>query len=132
MYAKTLNQINKLLIESGGSGQRWTYRDRRHSPASIGKQTKLEDVVDVKRTINLPKLPDALPRFDVVATLELTMKDGSKKTYEKTITIDTEKKDDVDAGKIYFSWLGSVFFNLKTITTHAVKMDWGDNSSLEK
>jgi len=27
------------------------------------------------------------------------MKDGSKKTYEKTITIDTEKKDDVDAGK---------------------------------
>jgi hypothetical protein len=92
-------KFDKLLVESGGSGQRWTYRDRRHSPASIGKEVRLDDVVDVKRTINLPKLPDALPRFDVVATLELTMKDGSKKTYEKTITIDTEKKDDVDAGK---------------------------------
>ena len=83
--------INKLLIESGGSGQRWTYRDRRHSPASIGKQTKLEDVVDVKRTINLPKLPDALPRFDVTATVELTLEDGSKKTYTKTVNIDITK-----------------------------------------
>jgi len=28
------------------------------------------------------------------------------------------------AGKIYVSWLGSVFGNMKSITTHAVKMDW--------
>ncbi|MBU0894736.1 MAG: hypothetical protein KKF48_00535 [Nanoarchaeota archaeon] len=28
------------------------------------------------------------------------------------------------AGKIYFSWLGSIFGNLKTITTNAIKMDW--------
>ncbi len=82
---------NKLLIESGGSGQRWTYRDRRHSPASIGKQTKLEDVVDVKRTITIPKLPEALPKFDVTATIEITLEDGSKKTYTKTVHIDITK-----------------------------------------
>lgn len=28
------------------------------------------------------------------------------------------------AGKLYFSWLGSVFSNIKTITTNAIKMDW--------
>ncbi len=37
------------------------------------------------------------------------------------------------AGTLYFSWLGSVFGNLKTITTHAIKMDWKpeDNVTLD-
>ena len=30
----------------------------------------------------------------------------------------------IDASKLYFSWLGSVFGNLKSITTSAIKMDW--------
>jgi disulfide bond formation protein DsbB len=35
------------------------------------------------------------------------------------------------ATKLYFSWLASVFGNLKDITTNAIKMDWGtDNSSV--
>ena len=29
------------------------------------------------------------------------------------------------AGKIYFSWLGGLFNNVKTITLNAIKMDWG-------
>jgi hypothetical protein len=29
------------------------------------------------------------------------------------------------AGAVYFSWLGSVFTNVKTITANAVKMNWG-------
>jgi len=28
------------------------------------------------------------------------------------------------AGQLYFSWLGSLFGNLKSITTHAIDMDW--------
>jgi hypothetical protein len=28
------------------------------------------------------------------------------------------------AGTLYFSWLGSVFGNIKSITTNAIKMDW--------
>lgn len=30
----------------------------------------------------------------------------------------------VDAGKLYFSWLGSIFGNFKSITANAIKMDW--------
>jgi len=33
------------------------------------------------------------------------------------------------AGSIYFSWLGSVFQNLKTITTNAIRMNWSPQSS---
>ncbi|MCK5624354.1 hypothetical protein KAI04_00750 [Candidatus Pacearchaeota archaeon] len=29
-----------------------------------------------------------------------------------------------EAGTLYISWLGSIFGNLKTITTHAIDMDW--------
>lgn len=81
-------EFDKLLVESGGSGQRWTYRARRHTPATIGKEIRLDDVVDVKRTINLPNLPDALPCFTVEATVEVTLKDGGKKLYTKAVEID--------------------------------------------
>ena len=33
------------------------------------------------------------------------------------------------ASKVYFSFLGTVFGNLKTMTSHAVKMDWKANQS---
>lgn len=33
------------------------------------------------------------------------------------------------ATKLYFSWLGSIFGNMKSITTSAVKMDWKGNST---
>jgi predicted membrane channel-forming protein YqfA (hemolysin III family) len=37
----------------------------------------------------------------------------------------------IDAGKIYFSWLGSIFGNIESITSYAVKKDWGiENSSV--
>lgn len=38
----------------------------------------------------------------------------------------------MQAGKIYFSWLGGVFGNMKSITGHAIKMDWGVNESSVK
>ncbi len=34
------------------------------------------------------------------------------------------------ATKLYFSWLGSAFGNLKSITTNAVRMDWRVNESV--
>jgi glucan phosphoethanolaminetransferase (alkaline phosphatase superfamily) len=30
----------------------------------------------------------------------------------------------IQAGKVYFSWLGSMFGNFKTMTSHAIKLDW--------
>ena len=40
----------------------------------------------------------------------------------------------VEASKIYYSWLGSMFVNFKTITTNAIHMDWKPNGdeTLEK
>lgn len=32
--------------------------------------------------------------------------------------------------KIYFSWLGSVFVNLKSITTNVIKMNWESNKTI--
>ncbi len=34
-----------------------------------------------------------------------------------------------EAGKLYVTWLGSVFSNLKSITTHAVDLDWKSANS---
>lgn len=34
------------------------------------------------------------------------------------------------ATKIYFSWLGSIFGNLKTITANAIQMDWKGNQTI--
>jgi glucan phosphoethanolaminetransferase (alkaline phosphatase superfamily) len=37
------------------------------------------------------------------------------------------------ATKIYFSWLGSAFLNLKSLTTNAIKMNWtGENKDIQK
>lgn len=35
----------------------------------------------------------------------------------------------IDASKIYFTWLGSLFGNMKSITTYAVNMDWNKNET---
>jgi len=36
----------------------------------------------------------------------------------------------IDGGKLYFSWLGSLFGNAKSITSHAVALDWtGENKT---
>lgn len=38
----------------------------------------------------------------------------------------------LDASKLYFSWLGSLFGNFKSITTHAISLDWtGENKTSE-
>jgi hypothetical protein len=34
------------------------------------------------------------------------------------------------AGKLYMSWLGSAFGNVKSITTNAIKMDWKGNATI--
>jgi len=35
----------------------------------------------------------------------------------------------IDITKVYFSWLFSIFGNVKSVTSNAVKMDWGVNES---
>lgn len=33
------------------------------------------------------------------------------------------------AGKVYFSWLGGIFSNFKTMTSHAISLDWYPDES---
>ena len=38
----------------------------------------------------------------------------------------------MEAGRLYFSWLGSIFGNFKSMTTHAIKMDWKGNETISR
>ncbi len=53
-------------------------------------------------------------------------------TYFSFTTVFKDKKLDLssvdgikEAGGIYYSWLGSIFSNVKSLSSNAVKMDWG-------
>lgn len=35
----------------------------------------------------------------------------------------------IEAGKLYFSWMGSMLGNLKSITMYAIKKDWKGNET---
>ncbi|MCK5712771.1 MAG: hypothetical protein KAI25_08655, partial [Hyphomicrobiaceae bacterium] len=58
----------------------------------IWKATMYPYVTDVKYTVDVPKLPEALPKFDVTANIEMTLGDGTKKAISHTVTIDIEKE----------------------------------------
>ena len=58
----------------------------------IWKATMYPYVTDVKYTVDVPKLPEALPKFDVTANIEMTLGDGTKKTISHTVTIDIENE----------------------------------------
>ena len=84
----SIGKPQKLLCFVTGSGPRWTSRPRAANRLDVWKAAVLEDVADVRRRIETPNLPDALPRFTVKATVEVTLKDGSKKEYTKEVEID--------------------------------------------
>jgi len=87
----SIGKPQKLLCFTVRSGQRFTSRPACPDRLDVWQATVLEDAADVRRRIEVPKLPDALPRFTVKATVEVTMKDGSKKEYTKEVEIDVRK-----------------------------------------
>jgi len=40
--------------------------------------------------------------------------------------------DFIKAGKLYFNWLGTIFHNVKTVTSYAIGLDWLGNNSIDK
>ena len=36
----------------------------------------------------------------------------------------------IDAGKIYFNWVFSIFGNFKSLTAHTINLDWEGNKSV--
>ncbi|MHC4546439.1 MAG: hypothetical protein ACYTDW_13270 [Planctomycetota bacterium] len=88
----SVGKPQKLLCFCVGSGPRWTSRPRAADRLDVWKAAVLEDVVNVRRRIEAPKLPEGLPRFTVKAAIEVTLKDGSKKVYTKEVEIDVSSK----------------------------------------
>lgn len=92
----SLGESAKLMCFTFGAGTRCSDR---HGmvPAdhlSIGRAVQYEHVSSVKRIMQVPKFPEAFPKFDVTAAIKVTLGDGSKKTFSKTVTIDVEKPVD--------------------------------------
>jgi hypothetical protein len=88
----SVGKPQKFLCFCVGSGPRWTSRPRAADRLDVWNAAVLEDVKDVHRRIETPKLPDALPRFTVKATIEVTLKNGTKKEYTKEVEIDVRSK----------------------------------------
>lgn len=84
----SVGKPQKFLCFCVGSGPRWTSRPRAADRLDVWNASVLEDASAVRRLIEAPKLPDALPCFAVKATIEVTLKDGSKKEYTKEVEID--------------------------------------------
>jgi hypothetical protein len=92
----SLGESAKLMCFTFGAGTRCSDRHGK-VPAdhlSIGRAVQYEHVSSVKRIMQVPKFPEAFPKFDVTAAIEVTLGDGSKKTFSKTVTIDVEKPVD--------------------------------------
>ncbi len=89
------DQPGGLLMYSGPrDGARYSSRPRPGRTAlNAEKQTILEDAAGVAMRWELPELPAALPAFTVKATVEVIMKDGSKKEYSKEVEIDVRRAD---------------------------------------
>ncbi|MCX6034938.1 MAG: SUMF1/EgtB/PvdO family nonheme iron enzyme, partial [Chloroflexi bacterium] len=75
-------------------GARYTSRPHPGPTAmNIEKETVLEDAVNAALHVDVPNLPDDLPRFTVKATVTVTLKDGSKKAYTKQVAIDVREDE---------------------------------------
>jgi len=84
----SIGEPQKLLCFCVGSGPRFTSRPRAADRLDVWKATVLEDATRSALRVEVPKLPDALPRFTVKATVEVALKDGSKREYTKEVEID--------------------------------------------
>lgn len=88
----SIDQPSKFVCYCVNSGARLTDRSRGPERLDIWKATMYPYVTDVKYTVDVPKLPEALPKFDITANIEMTLGDGAKQTISHTVPIDIEKE----------------------------------------
>ncbi len=87
----SVGEPQKLLCFVVAAGRRFTSRPPCPDRLDVWKATVLADATNSALRVEVPKLPDALPRFTMKATVEVTMKDGSKKLYTKEVEIDVRE-----------------------------------------
>lgn len=83
----------KLMARGNPSGPRFTtcasFTTR---SLNVENVTILKDAVSSRLIHEIPKLPDALPRFKVKTTIEVTLECGEKKLYAKEVSFDLSEK----------------------------------------
>ena len=84
----SVGRPRKFLCFTVGSGPRWTSRPRAADRIDVLDAAVLEEPAEVSLKIAAPNLPEAMPRFTIEATIEITMKNGARKTYAKRVGID--------------------------------------------
>ena len=87
----SIGEPDKLLCFTVAAGPRWTSRPAVPDRLGVWKTTVLEEAKSASLRVETPPLPNALPRFTVKATVEVSMKDGSTKEYTKTVEIDVTR-----------------------------------------
>jgi hypothetical protein len=89
----SVGRAEKMFGRGPVSGPRFT--DRRSfgtRSLDVTKTTVLADAVSSRLIHEVPKLPDALPKFTVKTTVEVSLKGGRKKLIEKAVEIDLRAK----------------------------------------
>ena len=87
-----IGEPHKRLCFTVRSGPRHTDRPACPDRLDVWKANILEEATNAVWRLDVPKLPDALPRFTVKATVEVTLKDGSKKEYTKEVEADVRDR----------------------------------------
>ncbi len=82
----------KTFGRGAASGPRYTDRKPFGSRSlDVRKTTILRDAKTARLIHEIPKLPDALPKFTVKTTVEVTHEDGRKTRYAKAVEIDLRR-----------------------------------------
>jgi hypothetical protein len=85
-------------------------------------------IVVVLTLLRFKKLKHEIFAFFLILLILFAFFSFSMAFKEKNVTINNVS-DISNAAKIYFSWFGNAFNNVKLITTQAIKMDWGSNKT---
>jgi hypothetical protein len=89
----SIGEPRKLLARGNPSGPRFTSRTSFNTRSlDVRNITILKDAVRSRLIHDVPKFPEALPKFTVKTTVEVTLEGGEKKLYEKEVAIDLREK----------------------------------------
>jgi len=89
----SIGEPRKLMARGNPSGPRLTTR-RSFTTRSLNVRstTIIRDAVSSRLIHDIPKLPDALPKFTVKITIEVNCEGGGKKLFSKEVTVDLSEK----------------------------------------
>lgn len=82
---------DKLLCFTVAAGPRWTQRPPVPDRLDVWKTSVFEEAKDAVPKIESPDLSKVLPKLSLKATVEVTLKNDSKKTYTKEVEVDLSK-----------------------------------------